>query len=103
MNLECVPADFNPRKQFARWFTNKNIEDNDFPKYMLFTDKATFKSGGVFNRHTTCSYDRMKTLTFCISHHQHRFSVMSGLVLLVTTIWLPINKLTGDLYEVFLW
>ena len=38
---ERLSADFNPREQLARWFMNKNIENNDFPMYVLFTDEAT--------------------------------------------------------------
>ena len=46
---ELFPADFNCREKFARWFMNKHIGDNDFPKYVA--DEATLTRGGVFNTH----------------------------------------------------
>ena len=73
---ELLPAEFNSRQQFARWFMNKNIEDNDFPKYVFFTDEATFSRGGVFDTHNLHMWQDETTHVVHQSHHQHRFSVI---------------------------
>lgn len=98
---ELIPAEFNPRERFARWFMNKNIE---FPKYVLFTDEATFTRGGVFNTHNFHMWQKEDPHVVHQSNYQHRYSVnvWAGIVgnNLVGPYVLP-QRLTGDVYEVF--
>ena len=70
-----LPVDFNPREQFARWFMNKNIEDNDFPQYALFSKEANFTHGGVFCAHNLHMWRNENPHVVHQSHHHHRFSV----------------------------
>ena len=51
----------------------KNIEDNDFLKYVLFTEETTFILG-VVCLHTTYTLNENPHVVQQ-SHRQHRFSV----------------------------
>ena len=86
-----LPADFNPHQQFTRWLMNKNIDDNDFPKYVLF-------------KHNSHMWQNENPHVVHQTHHQHRFSVnvRAGIIdnNLVKLYLLP-TRLT-DLYEVVL-
>ena len=85
---------------------NKNIDDNDFPKYVLFTAKGTFTRGGVFNTHNLhMRQNENPHVVHQSHHHEHRFSVnvLAGIIGSdLAGPYLPPTRLTGDLYEVYL-
>ena len=84
---------------------NKNIDDNDFPKYVLFTAEDTSTRGGAFNTRNLRMWQNGNPHVVHQSHHQQRFSgnVWAGIIgnNLVGAYLLP-TRLTGDLYEVFM-
>ena len=92
-------------QQFARWFVNKNIEDIDFLKYVLFTDETTINRGGAFNTHNLQMSQNENPQVVHQSHHQHRFSVYSWVGIIgnnfVSPYLLP-TRLIRELCELFL-
>ena len=69
---------------------NKNIEDNDFLKYVLFTDDVTFTHGSAFNTHN---------LHMLQNENPHVVGIIGNN--LVEPYLLP-TRLTRDMYELFL-
>lgn len=102
---ELTPADFNPRERFAHWFLNKYQEDNEFPKYVLFTDESTFTRSGIVNTHNFHMWQNENPHIVRQSNYQHRFSVnvWAGIISnnLVGPYVLP-ERVTGESYYVFL-
>ena len=60
----CFQPTLTLADQFVRWFMN--IEDNDFPKYVLFTDEASLRAV-VCLTHTTYTHVAEREPSRCAS------------------------------------
>jgi hypothetical protein len=79
---ELEANDFNIRRGFCEWAINKVQEEQDFFKYVLFSDEATFHKNGNLNRHNFHYYDTENPHFTRNVDHQHRWSlnVWGGIV-----------------------
>ena len=102
---DLLPADYNPRLGLARWCLSQVERDDVFLKHVLFTDKATFTSDGIFNTHNMHSWQEENPREVHRFRYQHRFSVnvWAGIVgdSLIGPYLMP-SPLTGQRYTMSL-
>ena len=60
--------DYDRRIQFCEWYQAKCVEDNQFPKKIVWSDEATFKLNGSINRHN-CTYWAADNPHVTVEHH----------------------------------
>lgn len=51
LNQELYGEDFLNRRTFCTWTENQILRDNNFFKYVLFTDECSFRNNGSVNKH----------------------------------------------------
>ncbi|KAJ8914457.1 hypothetical protein NQ315_011398 [Exocentrus adspersus] len=59
----------------CQWVHNVVAENEDFFKFMLFTDECTFHRNGFVNRHNFHYYDTQNTHIVQVNNHQHNWSI----------------------------
>lgn len=69
------PTDFSKRIDFCEWLLRQHSENNDFLRYILFTDEAGFTREGVFNCHNTHIWAVENPYGTREIDKQHRFAV----------------------------
>ncbi|KAJ8914181.1 hypothetical protein NQ315_015954 [Exocentrus adspersus] len=57
LHQELIENDFERRIIFCQWAQNQFAENEDFLKFVLFTDECTFHRNGFVNRHNFHYYD----------------------------------------------
>ncbi|KAJ8912663.1 hypothetical protein NQ315_008991 [Exocentrus adspersus] len=57
LHQELIENDFERRIIFCQWAQNQIAENEDFFKFVLFTDECTFHRNGFVNRHNFHYYD----------------------------------------------
>lgn len=67
--------DFQHRIDFCLWALDRVAEEEDFFKFVLFTDECTFHNNGIVNRHNFHYYDTENRHFFHTVDHQNRWSV----------------------------
>lgn len=74
--------DLNRRLNFCQWAQNQIGENEEFFKFVLFTDESTFHRNGFVNRHNFHYYDRENPHVVQKNHYQHNWSlnVWGGIV-----------------------
>lgn len=72
-----LQGDFPAREEFARWLQNQKNENQDFFRYILFCDEATFTKNASFNVHNAHYYSYVGDNPHVVQEfkHQHRFSI----------------------------
>ena len=99
------PIDFPPRINFSRWFVHRCRLQPQFPRYVLFTDEATFNREGILNSRNNHIWADENPHTIRQSKFQHKFgiNVWAGIVdgRLIGPYLLP-PRLTGPIYKIFL-
>lgn len=75
LHQELVEEDFARRINFCHWAHNKLTTNEDFFKYVLFTDEATFHRSGFTNRHNFHYYDTQNPHVVLVQNYQHKWSV----------------------------
>lgn len=74
--------DFQRRLDFCLWSLEKVGEEDDFFKFVLFTDEANFHNNGLVNRHNFHYYDTENRHLYRTVDRQNRWSlnVFGGIV-----------------------
>lgn len=67
--------DFQSRVSFCQWAVSKHNEDDNFFKYVLFTDESSFSSTGRVNGHNFHYYGSENPNICRFVDNQHRFTV----------------------------
>jgi hypothetical protein len=97
--------DFPLRVQFAQWLLNRELEEDNFLKHVLFTDEASFTREGMFNVHNAHEWRHDNPHIIREHGHQQRFSVniWAGIVddYVIGPHILP-SPLNGRAYRIFL-
>lgn len=58
LHQELENEDFLKRTNFCNWIQNETNRDENFPRKVLWSDEATFKSNGDVNRHNMHYWSR---------------------------------------------
>ena len=99
------PTDYAPRIQFCDWFLLQSNTVDQFSRFILFTDEATFAREGPFNTHNTHTWAHENPCAIKQRAHQVRFSVnvWAGIIgdHLIGPHLLP-QTLNGAIYTQFL-
>ncbi|KAJ8912572.1 hypothetical protein NQ315_006644 [Exocentrus adspersus] len=66
---------FNPRIHFCQWVHNVVSENENFFKFVLFTDECTFHRNGFVNKHNFNYYDTQNSHIVQVNNHQHNWSI----------------------------
>lgn len=100
-----TPADFQPRLNFCHWFLQQCQLQANFPRFVLFTDEASFTREGIFNSRNNHVWAEENPHTIRSTRFQQKFSVnvWAGIIdgRLIGPHLLP-NRLTGPIYLTFL-
>lgn len=64
------------RVRFCRWAMRMIQQDQDFIRYVLFSDESTFKNTGESNRHNCHFWSDENPHWFKFIDNQHRWSLM---------------------------
>lgn len=82
LHQELLDVDLNRRLNFCHWAQNQIGENEEFFKFVLFTDESTFHRNGFVNRHNFHYYDRENPHVVQKNHYQHNWSlnVWGGIV-----------------------
>lgn len=102
---DLLPTDHEGRVRFCQIIRQKNQEDLNFTKKILFTDEAFFTRRGITNVHNEHVYADENPHAIKVKHFQHEFgiNVWMGVInnLLVGPFELP-NRLNSNEYLAFL-
>lgn len=100
-----LPEDGPRRVEFCQWLLNQHNRNENFTKFILATDEATFTRNGVTNFHNNHVWAVENPHAVKRTHFQHRFSlnVWAGVLngMLIGPYFFP-ARLTGDIYLDFL-
>lgn len=105
LHQELRQRDFAVRQEFCQWAMNRLDEDEDFFKYVLFSDESTFHKNGFVNRHNCHYYDTENPHEIQASLSQFRWSLNVWGGVLGNRVVGPIffdGHLTGRRYLEFL-
>ncbi|KAJ8915286.1 hypothetical protein NQ315_014794 [Exocentrus adspersus] len=97
--------DFERRIHFCQWVHNVVVENEDFFKFMLFTDECTFHRNGFVNRHNFHYYDTQNSHIVQVNNHQHNWSInVWGGILhnYVIGPYILQGSVTGEVFQNFL-
>lgn len=74
--------DFDRRLNFCLWCLERAGEENDFFRYVLFTDESTFHNNGLVNRHNFHYYDTENRHLYRTVDRQNRWciNVFGGII-----------------------
>ncbi|KAJ8915523.1 hypothetical protein NQ315_012404 [Exocentrus adspersus] len=75
LHQELLENDFERRIHFCQWVHNVVAENEDFFKFVLFTDECTFHRNGFVNRHNFHYYDTQNPHIVQVNNHQHNGSI----------------------------
>lgn len=75
LHQELSDNDFERRMLFCQWAQNTTAEDEDFFKYVMFTDESTFHRNGFVNRHNFHFYDTQNPHALLVNNFQHQWSL----------------------------
>lgn len=96
-----VPGDEERRIQFCQWFINKMRTNDNFWRFILWSDESTFSNRGMFNMKNSHYWSRENPMLFRPCNPQRRFSVNVWCGLIGSRIVGPIfyqGALTGERY-----
>ncbi|KAJ8915873.1 hypothetical protein NQ315_015484 [Exocentrus adspersus] len=75
LHQELLENDFERRIHFCQWVHNVVAENEDFFKFVLFTDECMFHRNGFVNRHNFHYYDSQNPHIVQVNNHQHNWSI----------------------------
>lgn len=75
LNQALSVEDYERRLIFCQWVTQQVNNDDNFFKYVMFSDEATFQSTGVLNRHNCHFWSPVNPHWMREVDHQHRWSL----------------------------
>lgn len=75
LHQELSDNDFERRTVFCQWAQNIIAENEDFFKYVMFTDESTFHRNGFVNRHNFHFYDTQNPHALVVNNFQHQWSL----------------------------
>ncbi|KAJ8909828.1 hypothetical protein NQ315_003706 [Exocentrus adspersus] len=80
ISVRDISRDLGIKK--SSWAQNQIAENEDFLKFVLFTDECTFHRNGFINRHNYHYYDTQNPHVVEVNHYQHNWSlkVWGGIV-----------------------
>lgn len=105
LHQELAENDFEKRITFCQWAQNQAAENENFFKFVLFTDECTFHRNGFVNRHNFHFYDTDNPHRVFVNNFQHRWSinVWGGIVHdFVIGPYFFENRVTGEVFLNFL-
>ncbi|KAJ8911567.1 hypothetical protein NQ315_007949 [Exocentrus adspersus] len=75
LHQELLENDLERRIHFCQWVHSVVAENEDFFKFVLFTDECTFHRSGFVNRHNFHYYDTQNPHIVQVNNHQHNWSI----------------------------
>lgn len=72
---DLIPGDFEKRVQFCREMLQRNREDPEFFRKIMWSDESSFRRIGVFNIHNLHYYSRINPHIVRNDRFQHQFSI----------------------------
>ncbi|KAJ8911666.1 hypothetical protein NQ315_014025 [Exocentrus adspersus] len=75
LHQELLENDFERRIYFCQWVHNVVAENENFFKFVFFTDECTFHRNGFVNRHNFHYYDTQNPHIVQVNNHQHNWSI----------------------------
>ncbi|KAJ8914916.1 hypothetical protein NQ315_016070 [Exocentrus adspersus] len=73
--LNIKKSSISKRIHFCQWVHNVEAENENFFKFVLFTDECTFYRNGFVNRHNFHYYDTQNSHIVQVNNHQHNWSI----------------------------
>lgn len=99
------PNDYYNRITYCEWLLEKQEADEDFVRYILWTDEATFTRDGIFNIHNSHQWGNQNPYAKIERNHQVRFSlnVWAGIFgdAVIGPLMLP-NRINANDFLLFL-
>lgn len=74
-NQALSEQDHEQRRLFCQWAIQRWRDDENFFKFVMFSDEATFQSDGLLNRHNSHYWSPVNPHWMQEVDHQHRWSV----------------------------
>lgn len=105
LHQELNNDDFQRRVDFCRWAQGQFAENEDFFKFVLFTDESTFHRNGFVNRHNFHFYDTQNPHKVIVNNFQHNWSlnVWGGIINdFVIGPYFFEDRVTGEVFLNFL-